>query len=75
MFILSHCVPECAFAAVETSGSQIVTSGSLAVPCVLGGPVANYKYVLKISLNVCFKFILIYLLNLNQNIRINIFTL
>lgn len=45
------------------------------VPDVLGGPVAKYTYVLKISLNVYFKFILIYLFNLNQNIRINIFKL
>lgn len=75
MFISSPSVPECAFAVVETNGSQIVTSGPLVVPYVLGGPVANYKYTLKINLHVCFKFILICLLNLNQNIRINIFTL
>lgn len=60
---------------VQINGSQIVISGLLVVPYVLGGPVANYKYVLKLSLNVCFKFVLIYLLNLNQNIRINILKL
>ena len=65
----------CTFAVVYINGSQIVISGPLVVLYVLGGPVANYKYILKISLNLCFKFILVYLLLLNQNVRINIFKL
>lgn len=75
MFISSHSLPECTFAVVEINGSEILISGPLVVPYVLGGPVANDKYVLKFSLNVCFKFILIYLFYLNQNRRINIFKL
>lgn len=44
-----------------------------------GGPVfpwwscGQLQIFLNISLNVCFKFNLVYLLNLNQNIRIKIF--
>lgn len=73
MFTSFQFLPECTFAVVEINGSQIVTSGPLVVPYVLGGPVANNKYVLKLRLNLCCRFILIYLLNLNQNVRINIF--
>lgn len=52
MFISSLPLPECTFAVVQINGSQLVISGPLVVPHVLGGPVANYKCVLKIRLNV-----------------------
>ena len=75
MFISFQFLPGCTFAVVYINGSQIVISGPLVVLYVLGGPVANYKYILKISLNLCSKFIFVYLLLLNQNVRINIFKL